>query len=333
MSSLLEQAIVDAGALKDAAIKNAESAVIEKYAPDIKKAVEMLLEQDDEFDMEGAEVEDESEALEDAEIMDEIPMAANPEKESDVIELDLETLSQLVDKLTDDEMGNPVDHAVLNDDGEENPGPPPSLPQDDVEAVPVNVTLEEDEEIDIGDLLEELVVDIDPKSIGTGKFTPDAILDHQEQLKLAQIAGTAKQEELEDLRSAAERLAEDRKKLVSTNKKLLRTIRNLQEKFDQVNLSNARLLYTNRVLTNNSLNERQKMKIVESLSNAGSIEEAKVIFETLQSAVGSIHQKRQPQSLREAIQRSSGASLRREPRETEGPEVSRMQILAGIKKN
>ena len=45
MSSLLEQAIVDASALREAALKNAEQAIIEKYAPDIREAVEKILEQ------------------------------------------------------------------------------------------------------------------------------------------------------------------------------------------------------------------------------------------------------------------------------------------------
>jgi hypothetical protein len=44
MSSMLEQAIVDAKALREAALKNAEQAVIDKYAPEIKAAVEQLLE-------------------------------------------------------------------------------------------------------------------------------------------------------------------------------------------------------------------------------------------------------------------------------------------------
>ena len=44
MSSMLEQAIVDATALREAALKNAEQAIIEKYAPQIKDAVESLLE-------------------------------------------------------------------------------------------------------------------------------------------------------------------------------------------------------------------------------------------------------------------------------------------------
>ena len=44
MSSMLEQAIVDAAALREAALKNAEQSVIEKYAPEIKAAVNSLLE-------------------------------------------------------------------------------------------------------------------------------------------------------------------------------------------------------------------------------------------------------------------------------------------------
>jgi len=46
MSSMLEQAIVDAAALREAALKNAEQSIIEKYAPQIKEAVNSLLEGD-----------------------------------------------------------------------------------------------------------------------------------------------------------------------------------------------------------------------------------------------------------------------------------------------
>jgi hypothetical protein len=42
---MLDQAIVDAQALREAALKNAEQAIIEKYAPEIKSAVESLLEE------------------------------------------------------------------------------------------------------------------------------------------------------------------------------------------------------------------------------------------------------------------------------------------------
>ena len=46
MSSMLEQAIIDAAALREAALKNAEQSLIEKYAPQIKEAVDAMLDTD-----------------------------------------------------------------------------------------------------------------------------------------------------------------------------------------------------------------------------------------------------------------------------------------------
>ena len=46
--SLLKQAIVDAANLKEAALKNAEQMILEKYSNEIKSAVDTLLEQEDE---------------------------------------------------------------------------------------------------------------------------------------------------------------------------------------------------------------------------------------------------------------------------------------------
>ena len=45
MSKMLEQAIIDAEALKEAALKNAEQSVIEKYSSEIKNVMEKLLAQ------------------------------------------------------------------------------------------------------------------------------------------------------------------------------------------------------------------------------------------------------------------------------------------------
>ena len=49
MSTMLEQAIVDAKALREAAVKSAEAAIVEKYNDEVKDAVSKLLEQDDEM--------------------------------------------------------------------------------------------------------------------------------------------------------------------------------------------------------------------------------------------------------------------------------------------
>jgi hypothetical protein len=44
---MLEQAVIDAQSLKEAAIKNAEREILEKYSSDVKQAVDALLEQDE----------------------------------------------------------------------------------------------------------------------------------------------------------------------------------------------------------------------------------------------------------------------------------------------
>ena len=47
MSSMLEEAIVDAQALREAAIQSAEQAVLARYSGQIKETVESLLEKDE----------------------------------------------------------------------------------------------------------------------------------------------------------------------------------------------------------------------------------------------------------------------------------------------
>ena len=96
-------------------------------------------------------------------------------------------------------------------------------------------------------------MDIEPVKSGWAG-TPEALMQYKEELRLAQLAGTEAQEQNKELVAARDRLTEQNEALVDAIKKL-------KENFDKVNLSNARLIYTNRVLTNDSLNERQKIKL------------------------------------------------------------------------
>ena len=66
MSSLLEQAIVDAKALKEVAIKNAETSILEKYSDEVRVAVTTLLEapEDEELSLGDETLGDETPGLE-----------------------------------------------------------------------------------------------------------------------------------------------------------------------------------------------------------------------------------------------------------------------------
>ena len=157
-------------------------------------------------------------------------------------------------------------------------------------------------------------------------------MKHNAELELARRAATEVKADNDALRKAVEELNESNTNLKKSNKTLKETVLKLKSAFDDMSTSNAKLIYTNRILSSPSLNERQKENIVEAISKAGSVDEAKVIFETLQSTGGTTRRKPMPKSLSETIQRSSTTVLpRRQPERTTDTAIDRLQILAGIK--
>jgi hypothetical protein len=392
MSSLLEQAIVDATALKEAALKNAEAAVLEKYAPEIKKAVESLLEQEeDPFAMAGGAPEgpvdadvdaplaategenmcgcpDEEEstvvtvnfdkllnAMEDdpnaepEEDQDDLAMAAleedsEVELSDDLLEAILSELSSHDDedesaqvmKEEDDEKAEEDDDAADDDDDEDKgkfkvvDGPGKGKDNFSITHDGKMVKNPMEEELDLDEdaltaMVEKLVVDMAQRKTGHLGVSEDTA-KYELELELARQQSTDFKEENEALKKAVEELQEKLSKYDFT-------INEMKQKLHETNLTNARLLYANRILNSTSLNERQKNKLVEAISNAGSVKEAKVIYETLRNTVGSAPDRRGPQSLREAVTRSSSIMSVRENRtKTADPAAERMQILAGIKK-
>ena len=342
MSTLLEQAIIDAEALREAAMKNAEASIVEKYSSEVKAAVESLL--SEEFE---EELEEEEESTE-SPVMNEVPYANQSGDEAIKVHLDLEALERALNEEGSDEAEQTHEELaeeVLDEEVEAS--------GDDKETVTLDVqelaemaeetTEEADEEIELDETLlaaiaEELKVDVGMPGQGMGgRTTPTSADLEGQEATLANLKDDELAEEHEALQKAreeADMYLEQVEKLTASNEKLQTALTTLNERMEDVNLSNARLLYTNRVLKSNSLNERQRTRIVESISTAGSVEEAKVIYETLQSAVGGT--KRAPQSLSEAVDRSSPTLPRNNSRtnkqqSAQNPQYNRMRALAGIK--
>ena len=318
MSTLLEQAIVDAEALKEAAIKNAEAAIIEKYSSEVKDAVNSLLEQEEET------LDEEEESP----VMEEVPYAVEEGDDPIMVRLDLEALERA---LSEEEEPVEESHEDLADTLEEEIE---EALETEGEETDLDEEIELDEEI-LDAIAEELKVDLGIPDQGLGgRSTPtDRNLEGQK-VTLAALKDDELAEEHDAIQKAREETGmyvNQVNELKQDNSNLQKTILHLKGRLEEVNLSNARLLYTNRVLNSTSLNERQKTRIVESISNADSVEEAKVIYETLQSAVGQKTNSSTPQSLREAVERPSSTLPRRRESTTRTPHFDRMRALAGIK--
>lgn len=55
----------------------------------------------------------------------------------------------------------------------------------------------------------------------------------------------------------------------------------LRDRLNEINLLNAKLLYSNKLFRSNSLNESQKLRVVEAIDRANTIREVKLVYATL----------------------------------------------------
>jgi len=395
MSTLLKEAIIDAAALKEAALKNAEASIIEKYSAEVKEQLNHLLEQDDAAVDLGAPVEDlgmedpaaldadplgseapEEEPAEDI-VGNDVPLAAldgidggnevkagapvefevnvdtlqeairtlsselSEDVEYDITESDLHTILEETDlyEEADDAGSFAGEEAEADSDSEDDSGTAlagsAAAEEADSDAMK-NAGLEEDLDLDFDALTdaiaERLTVDMGASLSGWAGRSSESQKWEMEK-ELAHRRSTDIQDDLDILRKAQEELVFENKQLKEQITQYKQATQELKEGLQTVNLSNARLLYTNRVLRNTSLNERQKERIVEAISHAGSVTEARTIFDTLQSTVESTP-KRRPQSLSEAITRNRSSVIRASrhaEKPSSDPLQDRMKRLAGIK--
>ena len=75
-------------------------------------------------------------------------------------------------------------------------------------------------------------------------------------------------------------------KLQSDLKEHRSVIETLRGKLNEVNLLNAKLLFTNKLFRKYGLNNEQKMKVVEQFDRAGTLREVKLVYSTLGESFG-----------------------------------------------
>ena len=348
MSSLMEEAIVDARALKEAALKNAENVVLEKYSTEVKSALSTLLEQEMEPMPEPMLEPAEDEV--DMGFVDEVPYAFQDEEingpaEEEIVEIDFDALKA---RLGDEE----VEGGDLNDALEmADEFAPDELDFSEPELedeLPADLDLGSDEEeIDLSEdmlsgLIEELVLDMTPRPNGWSSVGGAENSVEQANNDAMASAKDAHSEEDEEDEEVASDVVDDsalfeskNSQLTNINKELHALVKESKNQLTKLILENAKLVYQNKALNSASLNERQRVKIVEAVQSANSVEEAKVIYETFQNSVSSPRRKsRRPETLREAVQRPTSLlmSSRESNKAKSDPKMGRMLRLAGLTK-
>jgi len=333
---MLEQAIVDAAALRDAAIQSAEQAVVEKFSGQIKETVEQLLEQDDT-----------------SLAMPDLGMTAEEGTAEEVsfggtdpgAEEDVDAQNKIEDQLQEiDKVGKGFAFADgvwsdLDDD---------EVIEIDLEKIVAEVKdladldeAEKNEELELAE--EELseIVKMHYKPVGHGHMGMPSERNMEEMLATVLAAqfeeyNAEVEEKNKKLKKENKSLKTNTKQLKERTKKLTDLVKFIKEQFEKAQLMNTKLLYTNRVLVDASLNERQKNDIVESINKVENIDQAKIVFETLLGTVGNTSHGK-PESLSEVVGKRSSSSIllksRQKPENKFKEEkfANRMKELAGLK--
>jgi hypothetical protein len=108
----------------------------------------------------------------------------------------------------------------------------------------------------------------------------------------------------------------------------LTTIKTLKAELNEINLLNAKLLYSNKIFKSKNLNESQKVKVLSSFDKAKNVGEVKMVFETLNEGI-----KVKKGTIKENLGRASKSTItptKKQPIVESNDAFLRMQKLAGL---
>ena len=358
MSDLLKEAIADAKAVRETALANAKMALEEAFTPHLKSMLSAKLaedeieEDDDVFEGEHEDEEDEDEQPEEG-------MYGSPRREDDDDEEDPEEGMHDSPRREDDDDEEEVDESeIVEIDGvkyapivseeehedEEEEG-------DDDEA-----DIDESEDLDLEAVIKELEEELEESkedeedSVNEEEITegPD---DEEEKVDEEIDLNEEDEEDLEEQSSSSGigkgtgvkqpsasdeedpgkgKVHESVESMQNELNEYKEAVSFLRDKLHEVNILNAKLLYTNKLFKEYALSNDQKLKIVETFDRAQTTREIKLVYSTLaESFTGEKNVKKDV--VKEFASKKSGGTAPKTKIITEENQVAeRFRKLAGI---
>jgi hypothetical protein len=261
MNDLLKEAIADAKAVRETAMANAKIALEEAFTPRLQSMLSAKLAEEEELEEEDDDVVAEPAAEPVAEPAPEAPV----EEEEDM----------------------PMDEGEYEDKMEE---------EEDMD-------LEEEDDMDLEEIIRELEgeMEADEEPVAEGEGEEEETVSEgegeeeetvsegdDEEVSIDEIIKALREEDGEEEEPVAE--AEDKAEELE---EAYQVIKFLKSKINEVNLLNAKLLFSNKLFRNYSLNENQKVKVIENFDRARTLREVKLVYSTLAESFTTTKAKRQ----------------------------------------
>ena len=331
---LLKEAIADAKAVKETAIANAKAALEEAFTPFLKEKLAQKINEMDEIEEEESEMyetemekaksmkEDESveevsldellaeleegENMGEEETMEETELSEakgeEKEEEMSIEDMDEDDLKSFIEDVIKDMVAAgelEAGESMEGEEGEEEMEMEPESGEEEIEASEEEEKEELDEEVDLNELLAELEE-----------------TDSMEEEYMEEEIDEAKEEKEESMKKELE--------------EAYAAIKTLKSELHEINLLNAKLLYTNKIFRNKSLTESQKIKVLTAFDKATTKKEVELVYETLQEGlkVSTVTKSTIKESLGSASKALGSATAKPI---IENDAFARMRELAGLK--
>ena len=304
--NLLKEAIADAKAVRETAIANAKLALEEAFTPKLQSMLSAKLQEDD------MEDEDELDAVEmahgDEEAEEGHHEAAHDEDEAEAEEGMRE----------EDDEDLEAEEGMREEEEEEGMGAEDEEDDLGLEAIIRELEHEDgDDESEEG--MREEAEDHKDDEAEEGMREDAHGDDDEDEIDLDEVIKSLTEEDDETEEAPAEDELEE----------AYATIKSLKDTLQEVNLLNAKLLFSNKLFKGNSLSESQKMKVIETFDRANNLREVKLVYTTLAESFTSPTSTKKGLSEGFASKKSNSTAPKGQIVESNDM-ASRMKRLAGL---
>jgi len=324
---LLKEAIADAKAVRETAIANAKLALEEAFTPKLQSMLSAKLQEDD--------MEDEDELEDGKHEMRGDTDEGGHEPEEAAHEEGMHADDETEEGMHGDDEAEEGMREEEEDEAEEGMREEDEEEDDlDLESIIRELEGEDEDEAEEGMREQSDSTDIgkgdnkmdqadnDTEDPGKGKLSEEA--DDDEEIDLDEVIKSLTEEDDDE---AEEGMREEDDKEAELEE-AYQTIRSLKDTLQEVNLLNAKLLFSNKLFKTNNLSESQKMKVIETFDRASNLREVKLVYSTLaESFTGKTVKKTVTEGL--ASKKSNSTAPKGRIVESNGM-ADRMKRLAGL---
>jgi len=267
MGDILKEAIADAKAVRETALENAKMALEEAFTPQIKSMLSAKLKEEELEEDEVPVTEEEDEDGDDE--------VAFEDEEAGDEEVPAEEGEDYGDEEVADEV--PAEEGSYSEDEEAGDEEEVEEENLDLEAIIKELESELTEDDDEDDDDEEVEESAEAVSEDTVEESDEPVEESteevDEEIEIDENALTEEEEEeVEESNTSA---------LESELKEYKEAVHFLKDKLHEVNILNAKLLFTNKLFKAYSLDNNQKLKVVETFDRAQTTREIKLVYSTL----------------------------------------------------